>query len=55
MTRKVVIKVTYRTIIIVDEGVEVSEVLANSRVAIDDSRADVEDSEVLTHEIWDSK
>jgi hypothetical protein len=54
-SRKVVVKVTFKTILIVDEGVEISEIMENSRVAVDDLRADVEDSEVLTHEVLDSK
>lgn len=54
-SRKVVIEATFELHITVDEGVEISEIMEKAQVAIEDSRVDVKDSEMLTCDVLDSK
>lgn len=56
--RKVIVEVKVRLVINMDEGLEVSDVINEMEydfTAQNDGAADIEDTEILDHELIDSK
>lgn len=55
MSRKVFVEVKARLVIDADEGVEISDVISEMKFVSQIDEADIVDSEILNHEVTDSK
>ena len=59
MSRKVVVEVTTKLVIVVDEGVEIKELIGEMNYDFGfepgENRATIEDTEIIDYEITDSR